>query len=240
MGNILEIRGLVKTYGQKTAVNNLSLSVAPGEIHGFIGHNGSGKTTTIRAVVGVMDFDAGEVVVDGLSVRNDPVACKARTAYIPDNPDLYEYVTGIQYLSYMADIFKVGRDVRASRIEALAGEFGIQDSLGSPIGSYSHGMRQKLALIGAFLHDPTLLVLDEPFVGLDPQAAHRLKAMMRNLCAKGSAIFFSTHVLDVAEKLCDRVTIIKEGRLVASGAVEEVRGCGSLEDAFLEVVDDAS
>lgn len=238
MENVLEVRDLTKTYGDKTAVDGLSLTVAPGEIHGFIGHNGSGKTTTIRAVVGVMAFDSGEVLIDGLSVREKPVACKARTAYIPDNPDLYEYVTGIQYLSYLADIFRVSVADREERIMALAGDFGIMDSLGNLIGSYSHGMRQKLTLIGAFLHDPKLLVLDEPFVGLDPQASYRLKELMRDLCDRGSAIFFSTHVLDVAEKLCDRVTIIKQGRLVASGTVGEVRGSGSLEDAFLEVIGD--
>lgn len=238
MENVLEVRDLTKTYGDKMAVDGLSLTVAPGEIHGFIGHNGSGKTTTIRAVVGVMAFDSGEVLIDGLSVREKPVACKARTAYIPDNPDLYEYVTGIQYLSYLADIFRVSVADREERIMALAGDFGIMDSLGNLIGSYSHGMRQKLALIGAFLHDPKLLVLDEPFVGLDPQASYRLKELMRDLCDRGSAIFFSTHVLDVAEKLCDRVTIIKQGRLVASGTVGEVRGSGSLEDAFLEVIGD--
>lgn len=238
MENVLEVRDLTKTYGDKTAVDGLSLTVAPGEIHGFIGHNGSGKTTTIRAVVGVMAFDSGEVLIDGLSVREKPVACKARTAYIPDNPDLYEYVSGIQYLSYLADIFRVSVADREERIVALAGDFGIMDSLGNLIGSYSHGMRQKLALIGAFLHDPRLLVLDEPFVGLDPQASYRLKELMRDLCDRGSAIFFSTHVLDVAEKLCDRVTIIKQGRLVASGTVGEVRGSGSLEDAFLEVIGD--
>lgn len=238
MENVLEVRDLTKTYGDKTAVDGISLTVAPGEIHGFIGHNGSGKTTTIRAVVGVMAFDSGEVLIDGLSVREKPVACKARTAYIPDNPDLYEYVTGIQYLSYLADIFRVSVADREERIVALAGDFGIMDSLGNLIGSYSHGMRQKLALIGAFLHDPKLLVLDEPFVGLDPQASYRLKELMRDLCDRGSAIFFSTHVLDVAEKLCDRVTIIKQGRLVASGTAGEVRGSGSLEDAFLEVIGD--
>lgn len=238
MENVLEVRDLTKTYGDKMAVDGLSLTVAPGEIHGFIGHNGSGKTTTIRAVVGVMAFDFGEVLIDGLSVREKPVACKARTAYIPDNPDLYEYATGIQYLSYLADIFRVSVADREERIVALAGDFGIMDSLGNLIGSYSHGMRQKLALIGAFLHDPRLLVLDEPFVGLDPQASYRLKELMRDLCDRGSAIFFSTHVLDVAEKLCDRVTIIKQGRLVASGTVGEVRGSGSLEDAFLEVIGD--
>ena len=238
MENVLEVRDLTKTYGDKMAVDGLSLTVAPGEIHGFIGHNGSGKTTTIRAVVGVMAFDSGEVHIDGLSVREKPVACKARTAYIPDNPDLYKYVTGIQYLSYLADIFRVSVADREERIVALAGDFGIMDSLGNLIGSYSHGMRQKLALIGAFLHDPKLLVLDEPFVGLDPQASYRLKELMRDLCDRGSAIFFSTHVLDVAEKLCDRVTIIKQGRLVASGTVGEGRGSGSLEDAFLEVIGD--
>ena len=238
MENVLEVRDLTKTYGDKMAVDGLSLTVAPGEIHGFIGHNGSGKTTTIRAVVGVMAFDFGEVLIDCLSVREKPVACKARTAYMTDNPDLYEYVTGIQYLSYLADIFRVSVADREERIVALAGDFGIMDSLGNLIGSYSHGMRQKLALIGAFLHDPRLLVLDEPFVGLDPQASYRLKELMRDLCDRGSAIFFSTHVLDVAEKLCDRVTIIKQGRLVASGMVGEGRGSGRLEDAFLEVIGD--
>lgn len=238
MGTVLKIDGLVKTYGNKTAVDGLSLAVAPGEIHGFIGHNGSGKTTTIRAVVGVMDFDQGEILIEGRSVKKEPVACKARTAYIPDNPDIYEYVTGIQYLAYMADLFGVGRAERTERIEALARTFGLWDSLRDLVGSYSHGMRQKLALIGALVHDPGLLVLDEPFVGLDPQAAYHLKALMRELCARGSAVFFSTHVLDVAEKLCDRVTIIKQGRLVATGTVDAVRGSGSLEEAFLEVVND--
>lgn len=239
MENVLEIRDLVKTYGNKTAVNNLSLSVARGEIYGFIGHNGSGKTTTIRSIVGVMDFDSGEIFIDGLSVRDNSIACKAHTAYIPDNPDLYEYVTGIQYLTYIADIFRVDQEIRTNRIEDFAAKFGMLESLNNLIGSYSHGMRQKLALIGAFLHDPRLLVLDEPFVGLDPQATFHLKKMMRELCDQGSAIFFSTHVLDVAEKLCDKVSIIKSGTLVATGTVDEVKGSGSLEEAFLEVVTDA-
>lgn len=236
MSNTLEIRNLTKAYGGKVAVSNLSLDVAPGEIHGFIGHNGSGKTTTIRAVVGVMPFDGGEIRVCGHSVESEPVLCKSQIAYIPDNPDLYDYVTGVQYLSYMADMFEVDSATREVRIRELSNRLGILDSLNGLVSSYSHGMRQKLALVGAFLHDPKLLVLDEPFVGLDPQAAYHLKAMMRERCDEGGSIFFSTHVLDVAEKLCDRVTIIKGGRLVSTGTVEEVRGSGSLEEAFLEVV----
>ena len=218
-------------------MDNLSLSVMPGEIHGFIGHNGAGKTTTIRAVVGVMGFDEGEISIAGHSVKQEPVTCKLLTAYIPDNPDLYDYVTGIQYLTYMADMFSVGRKDREERIRKYAELFGITDSLGNLVSSYSHGMKQKLALIGAFLHEPKLLVLDEPFVGLDPEAAFHLKEIMRDLCSGGSAIFFSTHVLDVAEKLCDKVSIIKQGKLIISGNMEAVRGSGSLEDVFMEVVE---
>lgn len=238
MQSVLEIKNFTKEYSQgKKAVDNLSLSVMPGEIHGFIGHNGAGKTTTIRAVVGVMGFDEGEISIAGHSVKQEPVTCKLLTAYIPDNPDLYDYVTGIQYLTYMADMFSVGRKDREERIRKYAELFGITDSLGNLVSSYSHGMKQKLALIGAFLHEPKLLVLDEPFVGLDPEAAFHLKEIMRDLCSGGSAIFFSTHVLDVAEKLCDKVSIIKQGKLIISGNMEAVRGSGSLEDVFMEFVE---
>ncbi|MDE6389255.1 MAG: ABC transporter ATP-binding protein [Lachnospiraceae bacterium] len=238
MQSVLEIKNFTKEYSQdKKAVDNLSLAVMPGEIHGFIGHNGAGKTTTIRAVVGVMEFDKGEILIAGQSVKKEPVMCKQMTAYIPDNPDLYDYVTGIQYLNYMANMFSVDKKHREERIQKYAELFGITDSLGNLVSSYSHGMKQKLALIGAFLHKPKLLVLDEPFVGLDPEAAFRLKEIMRELCNQGSAIFFSTHVLDVAEKLCDKVTIIKQGKLVISGSMEDVRGSGSLEDVFMEVVE---
>lgn len=237
MQAILEIKNFTKKYSQeKKAVDDLSLSVMPGEIYGFIGHNGAGKTTTIRAVVGVMGFDNGEVLIDGHSVKKEPVICKSITAYIPDNPDLYDYVTGIQYLNYMADMFSVDERHREERIRKYADLFGITDSLGNLVSSYSHGMKQKLALIGAFLHQPKLLVLDEPFVGLDPEAAFHLKEIMRELCNQGSAIFFSTHVLDVAEKLCDKVAIIKQGKMVRCGTMEEVKGSGSLEDVFMGVV----
>lgn len=238
MQAVLEIKNFTKEYSQgKKAVDNLSLSVMPGEIHGFIGHNGAGKTTTIRAVVGVMGFDKGEILIAGHSVKSDPINCKLLTAYIPDNPDLYDYITGIQYLNYMADMFLVDREQREEQIRKYAELFGIADSLGNLVGSYSHGMKQKLALTGAFLHRPKLLVLDEPFVGLDPEAAFHLKEIMRELCQQGSAIFFSTHVLDVAEKLCDKVSIIKQGKLIRSGKLETVRGSGSLEDVFMEVVE---
>lgn len=238
MLSILEIKNFTKTYAKdKKAVVNLSLSVMPGEIHGFIGHNGAGKTTTIRAVVGVMDFEQGEIFIEGHSVKKEPITCKSLTAYIPDNPDLYDYITGFQYLGYMADMFSVDKKSREERIGKYAELFDITGSLGDLISSYSHGMKQKLALIGAFLHQPKLLVLDEPFVGLDPEAAFRLKEIMRDLCRQGSAIFFSTHVLDVAEKLCDKVSIIKQGKLIISGNIEEVRGNGSLEDVFMEVVE---
>ncbi|HCQ5567568.1 TPA: ABC transporter ATP-binding protein [Clostridioides difficile] len=235
---MLEIKNFTKTYSQnKKAVDNLSLSVMPGEIHGFIGHNGAGKTTTIRAIVGVMDFNDGEILIAGHSIKKEPVKCKSLTAYIPDNPDIYDYITGIQYLSYMADMFSVKKKQREVLIQKYAEVFGITDSLGNLISSYSHGMKQKLALIGAFLHSPKLLVLDEPFVGLDPEAAFHLKEFMRELCNQGSAIFFSTHVLDVAEKLCDKVSIIKQGKMVVSGSMENVRGSDSLENVFMEVVE---
>ena len=238
MQSILEIKNFTKTYAKdKKAVDNLSLSVMPGEIHGFIGHNGAGKTTTIRAVVGVMDFEQGEIFIEGHSVKKELITCKSLTAYIPDNPDLYDYITGVQYLGYMADMFSVDKKSREERIGKYANLFDITGSLGNLISSYSHGMKQKLALVGAFLHQPKLLVLDEPFVGLDPEAAFRLKEIMRDLCGQGSAIFFSTHVLDVAEKLCDKVSIIRQGKLVISGNIEKVRGDGSLEDVFMEVVE---
>lgn len=238
MQAILEIKNFTKTYSQnKKAVDNLSLSVMPGEIHGFIGHNGAGKTTTIRAIVGVMDFNDGEILIAGHSIKKEPVKCKSLTAYIPDNPDIYDYITGIQYLSYMADMFSVKKKQREVLIQKYAEVFGITDSLGNLISSYSHGMKQKLALIGAFLHSPKLLVLDEPFVGLDPEAVFHLKEFMRELCNQGSAIFFSTHVLEVAEKLCDKVSIIKQGKMVVSGSMENVRGSDSLENVFMEVVE---
>ncbi len=237
--SILCIENLSKTYnGDKKAVSNLSLNVYPGEIHAFIGRNGAGKTTTLRAVVGLMDFDEGEITIDGHSIRNDPVQCKKDLAYIPDNPDLYDYITGIQYLDFVCDIYGVSETDRRERIDRLSSVFGLRDDLGSLIGSYSHGMKQKLAIIGALSHDPKLLILDEPFVGLDPESTHSLKMMMREMCNSGCAVFFSTHVLDVAERLCDTVSVIKSGRLVASGSMDEVRGDGTLEDAFLELMAD--
>ncbi|WP_374020930.1 ABC transporter ATP-binding protein [Paenibacillus thiaminolyticus] len=233
---MLEIKNLTKTYsGGKKAVDNLNLNVQAGDIYGFIGHNGAGKTTTIRAVVGVMDFDGGEIFIDGHSVKTESVLCKSITAYIPDNPDLYDYLTGIQYLSYMGDMFNVPKKERETLIKKYADSFELTGNLGDVISSYSHGMRQKLALIAAFIHQPRLMVLDEPFVGLDPVASFQLKIMMRELCDKGGAIFFSTHVLEVAEKLCDKIAIIKGGKLIASGITEEVRGDKSLESMFLEV-----
>ena len=232
--DMLVIDNLTKTYpGGKRAVDALSLRVRPGEIYGFIGHNGAGKSTTIRAVCGVMDFDGGTITVDGLDVRTQALGCKQRTAYIPDNPDLYEFMTGAQYIALIADLYGVAqaeRDALSARYAAL---FGMQDSLGVLIGAYSHGMKQKTALIAALVHRPRLMVLDEPFVGLDPEASFHLKAVMRELCDAGSAIFFSTHVLEVAQKLCDRVAIIRAGRLVAEGAMQEIVGGGTLEDVFM-------
>ncbi|ARP51317.1 MULTISPECIES: ABC transporter ATP-binding protein [Caproicibacterium] len=233
---MLQIQDLTKRFGTKTAVGHLNLTVEPGDIYGFIGQNGAGKTTTIRAVVGVMPFDAGEIRIDGHSVREEPVLCKSVTAYIPDNPDLYEYLTGIQYLDFIGDIFRVPADRRQKRIRKYSSLLGLTPVLGDLISSYSHGMKQKLAVLSTFLHTPKLLVLDEPFVGLDPEASYHLKAMMHELCAGGSAIFFSTHVLEVAEKLCNKIAILKDGKLIASGKTEDVRGNSSLEDVFLEVV----
>lgn len=232
---MLKINGLTKTYGDKKAVDDLTLHIAPGEIYGFIGHNGAGKTTTIKACAGILQFDAGEIYVDGLSVKTASLECKRRMAYIPDNPDLYEFMSGIKYLNFIADIFCVSADARAERIRKYADIFGLTDDLAQPISAYSHGMKQKLAIISAWLHTPKLIIMDEPFVGLDPKAAHDLKQMMREHCSAGGAIFFSTHVLEVAEKLCDKVAIIKSGRLIASGSMEEVKGDSSLEDVFLEL-----
>nr|MDD5837754.1 ABC transporter ATP-binding protein [Eubacteriales bacterium] len=232
---MLKINNLTKKYGDKVAVNNLSLHIAPGEIYGFIGHNGAGKTTTLKSIAGILDYDSGEILIDGKSAKSEPLACKAVTAYIPDNPDIYDFMTGIQYLNFIADVFKVSESERASRISEYAKMFEIEDSLNDLIGTYSHGMKQKLVIISALIHSPKLIMMDEPFVGLDPKATHQLKQIMRNICDNGGAIFFSTHVLEVAEKLCDKVAVIKGGNLVASGTVDEVKGNSSLEDAFLEM-----
>ena len=235
---MLNISHLTKTYGEKRAVDDLSLRIAPGEIYGFIGHNGAGKTTTLKAVVGIMQFDSGKIEIDGTSVADDPITCKKKLAYIPDNPDLYDFMSGIKYLNFIADIFGVGASEREERIKKYADLFELTDSLGQAIADYSHGMKQKLAIIAAWIHAPKLIIMDEPFVGLDPKAAHVLKGMMRDMCDGGGAIFFSTHVLEVAEKLCDKVAIIKGGRLIRSGTMDEVRGDDSLEEVFLELEDD--
>ena len=232
---MLKIEHLTKRYGDKLAVNDLSLHIAPGEIYGFIGHNGAGKTTTLKAAVGVLKFDAGTITIDGIPLQEDPLACKSRLAYIPDNPDLYEFMSGIKYLYFIADIFGVSAADRAARIKELADRLELTADLAQPISAYSHGMKQKLALIAAWIHQPRLILMDEPFVGLDPKASHLLKQMMREHCDKGGAIFFSTHVLEVAEKLCDKVAIIKQGKLIRSGTMEEVRGDDSLEEVFLEL-----
>ncbi|MDR2734404.1 MAG: ABC transporter ATP-binding protein [Spirochaetota bacterium] len=234
---MLEIRRLSKTYSKgKKAVEDLSLDILAGDIYGFIGPNGAGKTTTIRAIVGVMDFDEGEIYIEGHCVRAAPIACKSVTGYIPDNPDIYAFLTGVQYLSYIADIFSISRNRREAGIAKYSGIFGMSSALGDPISSYSHGMRQKLVLIGALIHEPKFLVLDEPFVGLDPEASFHLKKIMRELCESGRAIFFSTHILEVAEKLCSKIAIIREGKLIVSGPIDQVRGQKSLEKIFLEVV----
>lgn len=235
---MLNIKNLTKSYGDKKAVDDLSLHIAPGEIYGFIGHNGAGKTTTIKACAGILQFDTGEIKIDGIDVKKDPIACKRRLAYIPDNPDLYEFMSGIKYLNFIADIFGVEKEMRARRIARYGDIFGLTGDLAQPISAYSHGMKQKLAIISSWLHEPKLIIMDEPFVGLDPKAAHQLKEMMREHCDRGGAIFFSTHVLEVAEKLCDKVAIIKEGRLVTSGRMEQVKGDASLEDVFLELEDE--
>ena len=232
---MLKIEHLTKSYGEKKAVDDLSLHIAPGEIYGFIGHNGAGKTTTLKSVVGIQQFDQGEIFVGGVSMQKDPLACKKQLAYIPDNPDLYEYMTGIQFLNFIADIFGISVQERQERIRNYADRFELTDDLAQSIAAYSHGMKQKLAIIAAWIHQPKLIVMDEPFVGLDPKASHLLKGMMREICDQGGAIFFSTHVLEVAEKLCDKIAIIKAGRLIRFGTMEEVKGDDSLEDVFLEL-----
>jgi len=238
---MLQIREFSKSYKNgKKAVDHISLEVEAGDIYGFIGHNGAGKTTTIRSVVGVLDFEEGEILIHGKSIRKYPLECKKEMAYIPDNPDLYEYMTGIGYLNFVADIYEVSKKEREARIKKYADAFELTSNLGDNISSYSHGMRQKLALISAFIHKPKLLVLDEPFVGLDPKASHTLKQMMHELCEGGSAIFFSTHVLEVAQKLCNKIAIIKDGSLVASGSTEEITRNQSLEDVFMELIDDTN
>ena len=236
---MLHIENITKRYGDKAAVDHLTLSIAPGEICGFIGHNGAGKTTTIKICCGILQPDEGRVLVNGTCVQDDPIACKRVIAYIPDNPDLYEYMSGIQYLNFIADIFAVPKAEREARIRRYADAFELTGDLAQPVSAYSHGMKQKLAIISALLHDPKLIIMDEPFVGLDPKAAHLLKQLMREHCDKGGAIFFSTHVLDVAEKLCNKVAIIREGKLVASGETKALTDGRSLEELFLEVVEHA-
>ena len=232
---MLDIQHLTKRYGEKKAVDDLTLHIAAGEIYGFIGHNGAGKTTTLKSVVGILQFDEGEITIDGHSVKADPLTCKRELAYIPDNPDLYDFMTGIKYLNFVADIFGVGAAERQERIRKYAEAFELTEDLAQPVAAYSHGMKQKLAIIAAWLHQPKLIIMDEPFVGLDPKASHLLKGMMREVCDEGGAIFFSTHVLEVAEKLCDKVAIIKGGKLIRSGTMEEVKGDDSLEEVFLEL-----
>lgn len=232
---MLKIDHFTKTYGDKKAVDDLTLHIQRGEIYGFIGHNGAGKTTTLKSVAGIMGFDSGEILIDGVSIQRDPIGCKKKMAYIPDNPDLYEFMTGMQYLNFVGDIFAIPADQRKQRIVELADTFELTGDLNQPISAYSHGMKQKLAIISAWLHAPKLILMDEPFVGLDPKASHILKGMMREVCNQGGAIFFSTHVLEVAEKLCDKVAIIKGGRLIRSGTMEEVKGDTSLESVFLEL-----
>ena len=232
---MLRIENLTKCYGEKKAVDNLSLHIKAGEIYGFIGHNGAGKTTTLKACVGILGFDDGEIFVDGVSIKENPLACKKKIAYIPDNPDLYAFMTGIGYLHFIADIFGVSAKAREERIQKYADAFSLTADLAMPVSSYSHGMKQKLAIISALIHEPKLVIMDEPFVGLDPSASHKVKEIMREMCDNGSAIFFSTHVLEVAEKLCDKIAIIKDGKLIKSGATEEVKGDTSLEEVFLEL-----
>ena len=236
---VLEIKNYTKVYsGTKKAADNISLTVESGDIYGFIGHNGAGKSTTIRAIVGVLDFTEGDIFIDGHSVKKDPIECKKIPAYIPDNPDLYENLSGIQYLNFVADVFEIDSKTREERIKTYAEKFEIFDVLGDAISSYSHGMKQKIAIISALIHEPKLIVMDEPFVGLDPKAAYILKEIMHEMCKKGSAVFFSTHVLDVAEKLCNKVAIIKAGKIITEGTMEELVGDKSLEEVFLEGVDE--
>ena len=233
--NMLQIKNLTKRYGDMLAVDNLSLHIMPGEIYGFIGHNGAGKTTTIKACTGILNFEEGDILIDGVSIKEKPLECKKQMAYIPDNPDMYDFMTGIGYLNFIADIFDVPEEVRDELIDKYADAFEIKDNLGQLISEYSHGMKQKLAIISAWIHEPKLVIMDEPFVGLDPKASHILKQMMRKMCDDGGAIFFSTHVLEVAEKLCDKVAIIKGGRLVKAGIMEQVKGDESLESVFLDL-----
>ena len=235
---MLKIENLSKTFGSKKAVDNLSLHIKKGQIYGFIGHNGAGKTTTLKAIAGILQFDQGDIFIDGKSIKNQPLECKKIMAYIPDNPDLYEYLTGTKYLNFIADVYGVSQQDRQERIKKYSEMFEIADSLKEPISAYSHGMKQKLAVISALIHDPKLIIMDEPFVGLDPKASHLLKELMHDLCQAGGAIFFSTHVLEVAEKLCDQIAIIKKGKLIVSGNTQEVIGDDSLEEVFLELEDD--
>ena len=235
---MLKIENLTKTYGHKKAVDDLSLHIESGSIYGFIGHNGAGKTTKLKAIVGIMNFDSGDIYIDGKSIKKDALACKKIMAYIPDNPDLYEYLTGIKYLNFICDVYGVDQEKRTERIKKYSDMFELSDSLGEVISAYSHGMKQKLAIIAALVHEPKLIIMDEPFVGLDPKATHLLKQLMRQMCDQGAAIFFSTHVLEVAEKLCDKIAIIKAGKLIVSGNTQDVIGDESLEDVFLELEDD--
>ncbi|MBQ5735602.1 MAG: ABC transporter ATP-binding protein [Lachnospiraceae bacterium] len=236
---MLKIEHLTKKYGDKTAVKDITIHIKSGEIYGFIGHNGAGKTTTLKSVVGILDFEEGEILIDGESIKEKPLECKRKMAYIPDNPDLYEFMSGIKYLNFIADVYGVSESDRQERIRKYADAFEITSDLAQPIASYSHGMKQKLAIISAWIHEPKLIIMDEPFVGLDPKATHILKNMMRELCDKGGAIFFSTHVLEVAEKLCDKVAIIKKGELIRQGTMEEVKGDDSLEEVFLELEEES-
>lgn len=234
---MLKLTDFTKTYkGGKLAVDKLSLHIMPGDLFGFIGHNGAGKTTTLRAIAGILDFDGGSIEIDGCSIAADPVGCKKKIAFIPDNPDVYEYMTGIQYINFIADIFNVDSSLREQRIKKYADAFELTDALGNLAGSYSHGMKQKLVVISALIHQPKLMILDEPFVGLDPKAAHTLKCIMKELCDEGGAIFFSTHVLDVAEKLCNKIAIIRDGKLLVSGGMDEVKGDKTLEEEFMELI----
>ena len=234
---MLRIEHLTKVYGDKKAVDDLSLHILPGEIYGFIGHNGAGKTTTIKACCGILQYDSGEIYVNNVSIKDDPLTCKAQIAYIPDNPDLYDFMSGIQYLNFISDIFGINAEARKARINEYAQAIELTSDLAQPISAYSHGMKQKLAIISALIHEPKLIIMDEPFVGRDPLASHTLKQLMRKICDAGGAIFFSTHVLEVAEKLCDKVAIIKGGKLIKSGTMEQVKGDTSLENVFLELED---
>lgn len=232
---MLKFEHLTKKYGDKVVVDDLNLEIKEGEIYAFIGHNGAGKTTSIKCAVGILDFDEGEIFIDGQNIKSNPIECKKKFAYIPDNPDIYEYMTAIQYLNFIADVFEVPQEVREERVNKFADMFEIKENLAQPVSSFSHGMKQKLVITGALLHDPKLLIMDEPFVGLDPIATHKLKELMKEMCKNGTAIFFSTHVLEVAEKLCDMVAIIKGGKLLKSGTMEEIKGDESLEQVFLEL-----